>query len=162
MSVCQNGLFTQFILIKGFCRWKSENSLICSTTVWARLSQFFKPNREQQPDPLVPFCEISVCLPPLGVSFPWAWDPRDQLWSHAGHTSVTQTLTKGHESVESTEITLRWWLTKAVDFLMKKWCPGAIFMPASGSFKSKKSRYSGILLDYLWKPKHKACLQPCL
>ena len=58
-------------------------------------------------DPLVPFCEISVCLPPLGVSFPRTWDPRDQLWSHAGHTSVTQTLTKGHESVESTEITLR-------------------------------------------------------
>ena len=64
-------------------------------------------NDKQQPDPLVPFCEIGVCLPLLGVSFLRAWDPRDQLWSHAGHTSVTQTLTKRHESVESTEITLR-------------------------------------------------------
>ena len=111
IRVCQNGLFTQFILIKGFCRWKSENSLICSTTVWTRLSQFFKPNREQQPDPLDPFCEIGVCVPPLAVPFPWTWDPRDQLQSHAGHTSVTQTLTKRHESLESKKITRRWWLT---------------------------------------------------
>ena len=73
-----------------------------------RVTNILPPfNDKQQPDALVPFCEISDCLPPLGVSFPWTWDPRDQLWSHAGHTSVTQTLTKRHQSVESTETTLR-------------------------------------------------------
>ena len=44
--------------------------------------------QQQQTDPLVPFYEISVCLPPLGVSFPRTWDPRERLWSHAGHTPI--------------------------------------------------------------------------
>jgi hypothetical protein len=67
----------------------------------------FDDDDKQQLGPSAPFCKIGVCLPPLGVSFTLVWDPRDQRWSHAGHTSVTQALTKWHESVESTEITLR-------------------------------------------------------
>jgi hypothetical protein len=44
----------------------------------------------------------------------------------------------------------------------KQWCPGASSMPVLGKFKSKNSRYSASLQDYLSKLKHKTYLQPCL
>ena len=82
--------------------------------------------RKQQPTtPLAAFFEITNYPDPLGVLFGVHGTHANQPRSHAGHTSVTQALTKVPESLESMEITLRCEATVGHCFHCGKWCPGA-------------------------------------
>ena len=65
-------------------------------------------------DPFSPLFEITNYPDPPGVLFVVHGTYANQPRSHAGHTSVTQALTKAPESPESMEITLR--CEAAVDY----------------------------------------------
>ena len=76
-------------------------------------------------DPFSPLFEITDYPNPLGVLFVVHGTYANQPRSHAGHTSVTQALTKAPELLESMEITLRCEATVGHCFHCGKWCPGA-------------------------------------
>ena len=76
-------------------------------------------------DPFNPLFEITNYPDPPGVLFGVHGTHANQLRSHAGHTSVTQALTKVPESLESMEITLRCEAIVDHCFHCEKWCPGA-------------------------------------
>ena len=76
-------------------------------------------------DPFSPLFEITDYPDPPGVLFVVHGTHANQPRSHAGHTSVTQALTKVPESLESMEITLRCEAIVDHCFHCEKWCPGA-------------------------------------
>ena len=71
--------------------------------------------------------EITDYPDPPGVVFVVHGTHENQPRPHAGHTSVTQALTKVPESLESMEITLRCEASLSHCFHCEKWCPGAEF-----------------------------------
>ena len=76
-------------------------------------------------DPYSHLFEITDYPEPPGDFFVVHGTHANQPRSHAGHTSVTQALTKVPESLESMEITLRCEATVGHCFHCGKWCPGA-------------------------------------
>ena len=72
-------------------------------------------------DPFSRLFEITDYPDPPGVLFVFREAHANQLWSHAGHTSVTQALTKPPESLEYMEMTLRCEATVDYCFHCGKW-----------------------------------------